>query len=479
MPISRPSGDAALIGFNHKNAVQMASGLLIEGLLILVLIIANGIFSGSEIAVVSARKVRLEQQAERGNRKAGAALKLANAPNDFLSTVQIGITLIGILSGAVGGATIAHRLEPTLATVPWIGRSAPGVSVALVVGVITYLSLVIGELLPKRIALNDPEAIACAVAGPMRALSRFSAPVVRLLGSSTETLLRLMGIRDSGEPNLTEDEIKALIRQGAEAGVFEQAEHSMVQRVFRLGDRPIRAFMTSRTEINWLDAEASPLEQLETVIGSNHSRLPVGRGSLDACEGVLRTSQFLVAERLSRTGREPSEPPHSPQPVALEQLLQPPLYVAETMRALAVIERFRESGSHIALVTDEFGGIEGLVTVTDLMEAIVGDLPSAEDEEDPSVVQREDGSWLVDGLLEFEAFKELVGRTSLPGEGSGDFHTLGGFTMHHLGHIPRSGELFNIDGLRLEILDMDGNRVDKVLVTLLPGDQKLPESGKP
>jgi putative hemolysin len=457
----------------------MASGLLIEGLLILVLIIANGIFSGSEIAVVSARKVRLEQQAERGNRKAGAALKLANAPNDFLSTVQIGITLIGILSGAVGGATIAQRLEPLLASVPWIGRSAQGVSVALVVGVITYLSLVIGELLPKRIALNDPEAIACAVAGPMRALSRFSAPVVRLLGSSTETLLRLMGIRDSGEPGLTEDEIKALIRQGAEAGVFEQAEHSMVQRVFRLGDRPIRAFMTSRTEINWLDAEASPLEQLETVIGSNHSRLPVGRGSLDACEGVLRTSQFLVAERLSRTGREPSEPPHSPQPVALEQLLQPPLYVAETMRALAVIERFRESGSHIALVTDEFGGIEGLVTVTDLMEAIVGDLPSAEDEEDPSVVQREDGSWLVDGLLEFEAFKELVGRTSLPGEGSGDFHTLGGFTMHHLGHIPRSGELFNIDGLRLEILDMDGNRVDKVLVTLLPGDQKLPESGKP
>ena len=463
----------------------MASGLLIEGLLILVLIIANGIFSGSEIAVVSARKVRLEQQAERGNRKARAALKLANAPNDFLSTVQIGITLIGILSGAVGGATIAQRLEPLLASVPWIGRSsAEGLSVALVVGVITYLSLVIGELVPKRIALNDPEAIACAVAGPMRALSRFSAPVVRLLGSSTETLLRLMGIRDSGEPDLTEDEIKALIRQGAEAGVFDQAEHSMVQRVFRLGDRPIRSLMTPRTEISWLDAEASPLEQLETVIGSTHSRLPVGRGSLDACEGVLRTSHFLVAERLSRTGRDPSETAASPQPeaggpVALGPLLQPPLYVAETMRALAVIERFRESGSHIALVTDEFGGIEGLVTVTDLMEAIVGDLPSAEDEEDPSVVQREDGSWLVDGLLEFEFFKELVGRSSLAGEGSGDFHTLGGFAMHHLGHIPRSGEHFQIDGLRIEILDMDGNRVDKVLVSVLQADREPPGSGEP
>ena len=463
----------------------MASGLLIEGLLILVLIIANGIFSGSEIAVVSARKVRLEQQAERGNRKARAALKLANAPNDFLSTVQIGITLIGILSGAVGGATIAQRLEPLLASVPWIGRSsAEGLSVALVVGLITYLSLVIGELVPKRIALNDPEAIACAVAGPMRALSRFSAPVVRLLGSSTETLLRLMGIRDSGEPDLTEDEIKALIRQGAEAGVFDQAEHSMVQRVFRLGDRPIRSLMTPRTEISWLDAEASPLEQLETVIGSTHSRLPVGRGSLDACEGVLRTSHFLVAERLSRTGRDPSETAASPQPeaggpVALGPLLQPPLYVAETMRALAVIERFRESGSHIALVTDEFGGIEGLVTVTDLMEAIVGDLPSAEDEEDPSVVQREDGSWLVDGLLEFEFFKELMGRSSLAGEGSGDFHTLGGFAMHHLGHIPRSGEHFQIDGLRIEILDMDGNRVDKVLVSVLQADREPPGSGEP
>ena len=450
----------------------MASGLLIEGLLILVLIVANGIFSGSEIAVVSARKVRLEQQAERGNRKARAALKLANAPNDFLSTVQIGITLIGILSGAVGGATIAHRLEPTLAAVPWIGSSAPGVSVALVVGVITYLSLVIGELLPKRIALNDPEAIACAVAGPMRLLSRFSAPVVHVLGSSTELLLRLMGIRDSGEPDLTEEEIKALIRQGAEAGVFEEAEHSMVQRVFRLGDRPIRAFMTPRTEIGWLDAEASPREQLDTVIASNHSRLPVGRGSLDACQGVLRTSQFLVAERLARAGRGGApageDPGASGAPVVLEPLLQPPLYVAETTRALAVIEQFRESGSHIALVTDEFGGIEGLVTVTDLMEAIVGDLPSAEDNEDPAVVQRADGSWLIDGLLEIEAFKELVQRSTLRGERSGDFHTVGGFAMHHLGHIPRSGERFDTDGLHVEILDMDGNRVDKVLVAVVP-----------
>ena len=453
----------------------MASGLLIEGLLILVLIVANGVFSGSEIAVVSARKVRLQQLVERGDRRARAALKLANAPNDFLSTVQIGITLIGILSGAVGGATIARRLEPLLAGLPWIGRSAEGVSVVLVVGVITYLSLVIGELVPKRIALNDPEAIACAVAGPMRGLARISAPLVQLLGKSTEALLSLLGIRASGEPDLTEDEIKALIRQGAEAGVFEEAEHDMVQRVFRLGDRPIRAFMTPRTEITWLDAEAPAEQQLETVIASSHSRLPVGRGSLDACEGVLRTSQFLVAERLGWSGRGEAADISAGARVnglgvQLPPLLQPTLYGAATTRALAVIEQFRQSGSHIALVTDEFGGIEGLVTVTDLMEAIVGDLPSAEDNEDPAVVQREDGSWLIDGFLEIEAFKELVERSRLAGEGSGDFHTVGGFAMHRLGHIPRTGERFETDGLGFEIVDMDGHRVDKLLVSLVEPD---------
>jgi putative hemolysin len=447
----------------------MASGLLIEGLLILVLILANGLFSGSEIAVVSARKVRLQQRAEQGDRRARSALQLANAPNDFLSTVQIGITLIGILSGAVGGATLARRLQQLLADVPGIGGSAEAISVVLVVGVITYLSLVIGELLPKRIALNHPEAIACAVAGPMRRLARLSAPLVSVLGRSTEGLLALLGIGASGEPDLTEEEIKALIRQGAEAGVFEEAEHEMVQRVFRLGDRSIRAFMTPRTEITWLDAEASPEEQLETVIGSGHSRLPVGRGRLDACQGVLRTSHYLVAERLVRragpTAPEGTSAGATPgAAVDLAPLLQPPLFVASSTRALEVIEQFRRSGSHIALVSDEFGGIEGLVTVTDLMEAIVGDLPSAEDEEGPAVLQRQDGSWLVDGLLEIEAFKELVAKSRLEGESDGSFHTVGGFAMHRLGHIPRTGEIFVASGLRFEIVDMDGNRVDKLLV---------------
>lgn len=433
------------------------SSIALEILAILLLIIANGIFSGSEIAVVSARKVRLEQLASRGNRRARIALKLANAPNDFLSTVQIGITLIGILSGAVGGATLAQRLLPVFAGIPALQPYSEGISVAIVVTIITYLSLVIGELVPKRIALNDPERISCAVARPMRLLSRLTAPVVHVLGISTDALLRLLGISASDEPEITEDEIKVLIRQGAESGVFEEAEHEMVQRIFRLGDRPIKAMMTPRTEIVWLDIESPLEENLQEVIGSNHSRFPVGRDTLDNCIGIIRGSHLLSARLADPT-------------VDLEAMLQAPLYVAESARALGVIEQFKQTGIHIALVTDEYGGIEGLVTLNDLMEAIVGDLPSVEDQEEPLIVRREDGSWLLDGSLDINELKDLVEKESLPDETTGSFHTLGGFIMHNLEHVPQSGEHFEWSGLRFEVVDMDGTRVDKVLLTLLPED---------
>ncbi|MFZ0406977.1 MAG: hemolysin family protein [Cyanobium sp.] len=428
--------------------------VVVEIGLILVLIVANGIFSGSEIAVVSARKIRLEQLAEQGNGQARAALRLANAPNDFLSAVQIGITLIGILSGAVGGATLARRLEPLIASVPLLKAWSEGLSVAVVVGIITYLSLVIGELLPKRIALNNPEAVACAVARPMRWLAHWTAPLVHLLGRSTELLLNLLGIRTSTEPELTEEELKALIRQGAESGVLEEAEHDMVQRVFRLGDRSIRAIMTPRTEICWLDLNLARAQQLDQVTGSNHSRLPVARGNLDACIGILRGRNLLASELSGSTEN-------------LEELLQPPLYITESARALHVIEQFRQTGVHIALVTDEYGGIEGLVSLTDLMEAIVGDLPSAEDLDQPQIIRREDGSWLLDGALDVSEFKDLLERSSLPDEASGSFHTLGGFVLHVLGRVPRAGDHFSWDGLRFEVMDMDGKRIDKVLVAAL------------
>lgn len=427
------------------------SSLVSECLLILILLIANGVFSGSEIAVVSSRKVRLEQLADRGNRKARKALKLANSPNDFLSTVQVGITLIGILSGALGGATIAQRLKPLLDEVPALRGSSELLSLALVVSVITYLSLVIGELVPKRIALSNPEAIACQVAGPMRFLSRLTAPLVHILSGSTDGMLRLLGVKASEEPEITEEEIKALIRQGTESGVFEEVEHDMVQRVFRLGDRPIRSMMTPRTEIAWLDLE-EPLEaSLKEVLESTHSRFPVARGNLDNCVGTIRIRTLLTAVVEN-------------QPVNLESMMQPPLFVGESMRALNVLEQFRETGVHIALVTDEFGGIEGLLTLNDLMEAIVGDLPSAEDQEEPLVVEREDGSWLLDGSLDIGDFKALVDREELPDEVSGGYHTIGGFVMHHLGRIPMAGEHFRWDGLSFEVMDMDGKRVDKILV---------------
>jgi len=432
--------------------------MVLEILLILILVIANGIFSGSEIAIVSPRRIRLQQLAERGNRDARSALKLAESPNDFLSTVQIGITLIGILSGAVGGATLAQRLRPLLDGVPALSPYSDGLSVGLVVAVITYLSLVIGELVPKRIALNDPEGIACLVSRPMRWLARLAAPLVHLLSGSTDGLLRLLGVRASSEPELTEEEIKALIRQGAASGVFEEAEHAMVQRVFRLGDRPIKSIMTPRTEICWLDSEAPTSETLEQVMESIHSRFPVGRGSLDECLGIVRGRTILELQLAGELGNAGS---------TLEPLLQPPLYVAEGARALGVIEQFRKTGVHIALVTDEYGGIEGLVTLNDLMEAIVGDLPSAEDEEEPQVVERADGSWLLDGALDISDFKELVNRRELPDEASGSFHTLGGFVMHYLQHIPRTGESFVWSGLKLEVMDMDGKRVDKMLVSPL------------
>ncbi len=434
------------------------SSVAVEILAILLLIIANGVFSGSEIAVVSARKVRLEQLAERGNRKARVALRLANAPNNFLATVQIGITLIGILSGAVGGATLAQRLVPIVAGVPALQRYSEGISVAIVVSLITYLSLVIGELLPKRIALNDSENIACTVAPPMQFLSRLTAPFVHLLSVSTEALLKLLGIKASNEPEITEEEIKVLIRQGAAAGMFEAAEHEMVQRVFRLGDRPIKAIMTPRIEITWLDSESSLAENLQMVMDSTHSRFPVGQGSLDDCIGIIRGSHLLKAHLAGEA--------HT-----LEPLLKAPLRVAESARALKVLEQFKQTGVHIALVIGEYGGIEGLVTLNDLMAAIVGDLPSVEDQETPLIVQREDGSWLLDGSLDIDEFKDLIAQKGLPDEATGNFHTLGGFVMHFLGHVPRTGEDFEWGGLRFEVVDMDDTRVDKMLVSFVTADQ--------
>jgi putative hemolysin len=372
--------------------------------------------------------------------------------------VQIGITLIGILSGAVGGATLSRRLEEVLRTFPGLVRYSEPLSILIVVTFITYLSLVIGELVPKRIALNNPEKIACSVAHPMHWLAKLTAPVVHLLSSSTDGLLKLLGIQVTEDSGVTEEEIKVLIKQGTQAGMFEEAEQEMVSRVFRLGDRSVTALMTPRTDIVWLDVDA-PWELNKSVMLANpHSYFPVGQGSLDECVGIVSLKDLLPAFMAGEV-------------VNLRQVMRSPLFVPESIRALKVLELFKESRNHIALIADEYGGLEGLVTLNDVSEAVIGELPSLEDLNEPLAIKRDDGSWLLDGMLSIDTLKEILQQDNLPSEDEGYYQTLGGFAMHVLGRVPTSGEHFEAIGFRFEIVDMDGNRVDKVMVTPIADSQ--------
>jgi putative hemolysin len=420
--------------------------------IVLLLIIANGLFAMSEMAIVSARKARLRQRAEEGDHKARAALELAETPNRFLSTAQIGITLIGILAGAFGGATLAEELGAYLGRIPPLKPYGEVIGLVIVVLATTYLSLVIGELVPKRLALNNPERIAAAIAAPMRALSVIAYPAVRLLSLSTELVLRILGIRPSAEPPITEEEIKLLLEQGTEAGVFQEVEQDMVESVLLLDERRAAGLMTPRPEVIWLDIEDSLDEVRRKMIASPYSRFPVCQGSLDNVLGEVEARDLLARSLCGEA-------------FDLKSLLQKPLYVPETMPALKVLEAFKKSGTQMALVIDEYGSIQGLVTLKDILEAIVGDIPSAEELAEPQVVQREDGSWLLDGMLPVEELKELLGIGELPGEEQGLYQTTAGFVMTQLGRIPAAAEHFEWGGLRFEVMDMDGNRVDKVLVT--------------
>nr|WP_228055160.1 hemolysin family protein [Gloeocapsopsis crepidinum] len=421
----------------------------VEILIIFLLIVANGIFAMSEIAVVSSRKARLQQLANEGNAKARAALKLAESPNNFLSTVQVGITLIGVLTGAFGGATIAGNLANYLQQIPVLAPYSQAIALGIVVLTITYLSLIIGELVPKRLALNSPERIAANIAMPMRTIAAIVSPAVYFLSASTDFVLRILGIGPSTEPLVTEEEIKVLIEQGTEAGTFEAAEQDMVERVFGLGDRPVSALMTPRPEIVWLDLEDSLEANRHRIINGGHSRFPVCQGGLDNVLGIVPVSD-LLARCLSN------------QPLDLTVSLRQPVFVPESTRGLKILEMFKQTGTHIALVVDEYGVIQGLVTLNDILVEIVGDVPDDEQEE-PQAVQREDGSWLLDGMLSIDEFFELFAIKEVSTEHRGSYQTLGGFVITHLGRIPTASDYFEWQGLRIEVVDMDGNRVDKVL----------------
>jgi putative hemolysin len=430
-------------------------GSLTEVLVIFLLLVANGAFAMAELALLSARKVRLQMRADEGDRSARVALELAERPEQFLATVQIGITLVGIMTGVFGGATIANSLAALFRLVPPLAPYGEELGVGIVIILLTYFSLVIGELAPKRIALTNPERIASLVAAPMRALSRWTLPVARVLNASTELSVRVLGIKPSTEPSVTDEEIKGLVAEGRKGGIFEAAEQDMIEQVLELGERPIGALMTPRKQIVWLDVTDS-WELIRQKIGScHHSRFPVARASLDNVLGIVRVTDLLVRTEVG-------------QPIDWQALARPPLFVPERMPALQTLAAFQQKRMHIALVVDEYGMVQGLVTHNDILEAIVGAMPATNEVGEPQAIQRADGSWLLDGLLSIAQLKKLCQVEQLPDEEHNAYHTVGGFVIHQLGNIPSVGQQFEWQRFRFEVVDMDGWRVDKVLMSRVP-----------
>ena len=421
-----------------------------ELLVIFLLILLNAFFAMSEMALVSARRARLQQIAEgKGGKGARIALELSEDPSRFLSTVQVGISVTGIVAGAYGGATLAERLGLVLNEVPWIAPYGQPVAFALVVAAITYFSLIIGELVPKRAALVDAERVATLVAGPMRLVSRVAAPVVWLLGVSSDAVLKLLRLPTTREQTVTEEEVKTLIKEGTQTGVFEPAERQMIEGVLHLSDRSVRSIMTPRPDLIWLDID-DPVESAGREIReSGYSRFPVCRGDVDELEGIV-SSKALLDQSLNG------------QPFDLKSALSEPLVVHDGTPVLRLLELFKQASVHMAVVVDEYGSVEGVVTMTDILEAIAGELPDHSHDGDASAVQREDGSWLVDGMTPVEEVEALVGMKNMKGEG--DFHTIAGFLLDRFGHVPTAAEHFHWNGIRFEVVDMDGRRIDKILI---------------
>jgi putative hemolysin len=425
--------------------------MMIELVIVVALILVNAFFAMSELALVSARRARLQTMADSGHRGARAALALAEDPNRLLSTVQVGITLVGIFAGAFGGATLSKPLREWLATLPMVGPWADSLSFTLVVVAITYFSLIIGELVPKRIALNHAESIAARVARPMQTVAAVGAPIVWLLQRSTELVLRLLGVSAVPAQTVTEEEVKSLIAEGTEAGVFVEAEREMIDGVLRLADRSVRSIMTPRHEMVWVDLEDSPDEIRKTIAESGCSRFPVARGELDEIQGVIQTKDML--DRMLQGG-----------PFDVAETMRPPLVVPDGTPALKLLQTFRSAPIHLAVVVDEYGSVEGLVTPSDILAAIAGEVADVTDLANGySIVRRDDGSWLVDAMTPIDEVERLLRLRGLRSEDD-DYQTLAGFVLWHLGHLPKVAESFVENGVRYEVIDLDGNRIDKVMI---------------
>lgn len=437
--------------------------MVIDVVLLLILIVVNGVFAMSEMAIASSRKARLQQWADEGNSGAAAALHLAEHPNRFLATVQIGITLIGIITGFFGGARLSDPVAGLIGRVELLQPYSGVIAVLIVVTIVTYLSLVVGELVPKRLALQNPERVAAFIAQPMTTLSHIASPLVHILGISSDALLRLLGVRHSEDAPITEEEIQILLQEGAAAGVFAAAEHEMVEGVFELGDREVRELMTPRYRLAALDVEDSLEENYRIMIESPHHIFPVYEGDLDKLIGMAPVKKLWAASL-------------SGIPIDLRALAEPAMIVPESMPAIEVLERFRDRVDTAAMVVDEYGGIQGLLSLHDLVDAITGG-GSVATSNTNEAVQRADGSWLLDGALPVHELRDILQVDLMPGEETGDYETLGGFFMSRLGRIPAVGDITDWNDRRFEVVDMDGRRVDRVLVSHLDGEDVADDSG--
>ncbi len=422
--------------------------------LLVALILLNGVFAMSEIALVTARKSRLQRLAEDGDASAKVAIRLGEEPTQFLSTVQIGITAIGILNGIVGEAALAGPLAEVLHSQGLDERTSAVGATTIVVVSITYVSIVIGELVPKRIAQFNAEGIARFMARPIAALAVMSRPFVWLLSISTDGLLRLMGKKELSSANLTEEDIHAMLAEGSQAGLIEKHEHEMVRNVFRLDDRQIASLMTPRSEVVYLDIEQPFEDSLEQLIASDHSRFPVCRGGMQEVLGVI-TAKRLLQHRMKGDAAKVTE------------YLQPAVYVPESLTGMKLLEHFRESGVQMVFVVDEYGEILGLITLQDVLEALAGEF-KPRDPEDVWAMQRQDGSWLLDGLIPVPELKDRLDLKAVPEESKGRYNTLSGMLMWLVGDVPRTGAATEWEQWRFEVVDLDGNRIDKVLATRLP-----------
>ena len=421
---------------------------------LLLLIALNGFLVMAELAIVSSRPARLQMLVNSGHRGASAALSLNADSARFLPSVQIGITVIAILSGAYGEHALSPALTEVLAGASWLGRHAETVASAIVVSSIAYVSLVIGELVPKRLALANRERIACFVAPAMNVLAMVATPISALLRWSTDAVLSLVGPAVQAEPDVTEEEVKSMIAEGTEAGVFEKAEQEIIERLLRVADRSVRSIMVPRPDIVWLDITESEAAIYDDIAKSGHSRFPVSRGDVDETIGIVHAKTLL--DQLHKTGK-----------VNLEAAIKTPLYVHESTNVLKLLEMFKKSLVHMAIVLDEHGTVQGIATPTDILTGIAGDLPEEEADIEPSAVQRDDGSWLMDGQMPVFEVERILGVTGLAVDDA-EYTTLAGFVLSQLGRIPSVGEKFRWKNWQFEVVDLDGRRIDKVLATQMP-----------